>query len=96
MSKFVASVIAGVIATVLGGLVLNYLSSPGGQQTPSPIAAPSPKAPVDDWVVPPEPHNLLIQGHLTRREAAQNCEKGALGRIDKFEHGPSAGRYFCY
>jgi hypothetical protein len=38
MVKFVASVIAGVIATVLGGLILNHLTN--SQPGPSPTATP--------------------------------------------------------
>jgi hypothetical protein len=43
MVKFVASVVAGMIATVLGGLILNHLTNLQGQQphVTAPIPAPA-------------------------------------------------------
>jgi hypothetical protein len=40
MAKFVASVIAGLIATVLGGLILHQLTSQQGQQRAPHVTAP--------------------------------------------------------
>jgi hypothetical protein len=39
MVKFVASVVAGIIATVSGGLILNYVTN--SQQVAPPVTAPS-------------------------------------------------------
>jgi hypothetical protein len=115
MVKFVASVVAGIIATVLGGLILNYVNN--SQQVAPPATAPS-SAPAVDFsdLIPKQPHSarpgvvldapgssappIRVQtprqqkGFLTYSEAEQACNKG--DRIWKFEHGPDAGRYFCF
>jgi hypothetical protein len=55
MDKFVASVVAGVIATVLGGLILNHLNNPQGQKTVPHVTAPLPEGFVRDQPEPPAP-----------------------------------------
>jgi hypothetical protein len=93
MTKFVLAVLAGIVATVVGGLTLNYISSL--QQTPSPVTVPTSATPVDlPDLTPPQPYNPYKDGYLSRGEAEQNCDKRAF--IYKFEHGPYAGRYFCF
>jgi hypothetical protein len=92
MSKFVASVIAGLIATVLGGLILHHLTNSQGQQTVPHVAAPIPDPPDIDFTAPLPPKEA--RWFATYAEAEHTCGKGKFSRSPDY-YGPNAGRYFC-
>lgn len=92
MTKFVASVIAGLIATVLGGLILHHLTNSQGQKAVPHVAAPTPDPPDIDFTAPSPPKDA--RWFATYAEAERTCGSGNFWRSP--DHGPNAGRYFCH
>ena len=90
MIKFVASVIAGAVATVLGGLVLNYLTNPQAQQvTPHTEIPRTSSARIG---IPDVPWQVVFP---TYEEARRACGSG--GKVWLIDDEPNfTGRYLCH
>jgi hypothetical protein len=90
MTKFVASVIAGIVATVLGGLILNQLTSPQDQQRAPHVTAPVSEPPDIDFTAPAPPKDA--KWFSTYADAERACGKGKVWQLD---NPTNAWRYFC-
>ena len=88
MAKFIASVTAGMIATVLGGLVLNYLANPKVQQVVPHSEIPR----TSSARIGRPPWQVVFP---TYEEAKRACASGE--KVWLIDDEPNfAGRYLCH